>query len=713
MAEVVAEGVRPGLAALLNPASVLLVGVSRPGAGKSRVGGYAVLQNLRRGGFTGRISLVHPAGEPIDGMPVVPTIGELPEPHDLAVISLPAARVSGTVAECAAAGIRAFVILSSGFGETGTVEGRRHEAELRELAAAHGLTICGPNSLGMVNLGSGAWVGNFASLESADLVPGGLALVSQSGAIAGSLAARAADRGVGLSHIISTGNETVTTAADVVSALVHDDAVRVISLYLEGAHDGRALVEACRAAREAGKPVVVYKVGETDVGARAAMSHTAKLAGLPALYRGALEQAGAVQAVSLDDLIETPIAFLSWPGPIETPVRRVCVISISGGLGAVTADALVKAGLDVPLLAESTQEGLRALELPLGAMTNPVDTAGATQRRQDVFEQVAKVVAADPSVDAIVVPLASRFRAAAETTTDDLLAAASAAGIPLLVAWYSGSDNAEFVGRLRAAGTVPCFDSIDSCVRALHGWNRVAQPPPRPETGAGSTGRVELDTALTGVLDEADSKALLAEHGLPLPREGRARTPGEARRVAEEIGYPVAVKIVSADVPHKAAAGGVRLGVAGPDELDRAFREILESVRTAVPGADLDGVLVSEMVAPERELLVGVHGDDTFGLVLALGTGGSRVEELADVRFRLLPLGRAEIDALCRSVLGHAQPQVVRDVAEVVASVAAFAWGARERLRELDVNPLVVTTSGAVRALDAVVRLDPERKESG
>ncbi|MEU7812304.1 acetate--CoA ligase family protein [Pseudonocardia sp. NPDC049154] len=688
------------LKALLDPTSIVLVGVSRPAPGKSKVGGYAVLQNLRRGGFAGRISVVHPSGDEIDGIRATRTIAEL-EPHDVAVVALPAAAAVTAVRECAERGIRAFVVLSSGFGEAGTPEGDANEAALGAVADEHGLAVSGPNSLGTVNILNGAWAGNFAALESTDLRPGGLAIVSQSGAIAGSLAVRAADRGIGISHIVSTGNESVTTAADVITALAAEPRVEVISLYLEGAHDGRALAEACRTARLAGKPVIVFKVGETDVGARAALSHTAKLAGTPALYRGALLQAGAVQVGSLDELVETPMAFLGTE--VGRPVRRVCVVSISGGLGAVTADALVRAGLEVPVLAHATQEGLAALQLPFGAISNPVDTAGATQRRLDVFALVAKVIAGDPGIDALVVPLASRFRASAESTAEDLLAAAEAAGIPLFVAWFSGSDNAEFVARLRAAGGVPCFDDVDACVRALRGADLVSRPVEATPDPAG----VIDPGADGGLLDEAASKALLAEHGLPLPRERHARTLDEALAAAAEIGYPVAVKIVSTDLAHKAAVGGVRLGVADAEALAAAHGEILTAVGAAAPEAALNGVLVSEMVRPERELLVGVYDDDTFGPVLALGRGGSRVEELADVEFRLLPTTAAEIEELCGPLLGDSPPDVVAEVARVVSDIGDFAWGARARLRELDVNPLVVTDSGEVRALDAVVSLRP------
>ncbi|SDH50821.1 acetate--CoA ligase family protein [Pseudonocardia oroxyli] len=691
-------GTDGALEALLDPSSIVLVGVSRPAPGKSKVGGYAVLQNLRRGGFAGRISVVHPSGDEIDGIRATRSIAEL-EPHDVAVIALPAAAAVTAVRGCAERGIKAFVVLSSGFGEAGTPEGDANEAALREVADEYGLAVGGPNSLGVVNILNGAWAGNFAILESTDLRPGGLAIVSQSGAIAGSLAVRASDRGVGISHIVSTGNESVTTAADVITALAAEPRVEVIALYLEGAHDGRALAEACRTARLAGKPVVVFKVGETEVGARAALSHTAKLAGTPALYRGALLQAGAVQVDSLNELVETPMVFLGTE--IGRPVRRVCVVSISGGLGAVTADALVRAGLEVPVLAGATQDGLAALELPFGAISNPVDTAGATQRRLDVFALVAEVVGADPGVDALVVPLASRFRASAESTADDLLAAAEVAGIPLYVAWFSGSDNAEFVARLRSAGGVPCFDDIEACVRALRGADLVSRPVAAvPDAGV----VVDLGT-VDGLLDEAASKALLAEHGLPLPRERHAHTLDEALAAADEVGYPVAVKIVSPDLAHKAAVGGVRLDVADAAELTAAYGEILAAVRAAAPTAVLDGVLVSEMVRPERELLVGVYDDDTFGPVLAVGRGGSRVEELADVEFRLLPTTTAEVENLCRSHVGADRPDVLTEVARVVSGIGDFAWAAREHVRELDVNPLVVTDSGEVRALDAVVSL--------
>lgn len=692
---------------LLRPQSIAILGVSRPAPGKSRVGGSAVLANLRRGGFTGEITLVHPSADEIEGLPCVRSIGEAAGPVDAAVISLGAAAVPDAVRACVAVGIRAFVVLSAGFSEADTAEGHALENELADLARREGLAICGPNGLGMLNVADGIWAANFAPIESTTPRSGRLAIVSQSGAIAGSLLARAIQRQIGVSHVISTGNETATTMADYVDVLVDDDRVQAISLYLEGAPDTRALVTALNRATAAGKSVVVLKVGDSEVGARAALSHTAKLAGEPKLYRGAFAQAGVVQATSLPDVIDLQMYLMSERDPSK-PVNSVCIVSISGGLGAVAADELARAGIDLPELSAPIRAELD--RLGVGATANPVDTAGATQRGDGVFAQVLGIIGRDPQIDAVVVPLASRFPSAAAATPSDLLAARDAAGVPVLAAWYAGDDNADAIADLRTSQRIACFDDAGACARALAAARRatgVGAPPPTPTP-------VTIDPTLHGVLDEPTSKALLAAHGVRFAAERVVvPSPDSVCNAADEIGYPIVLKVVSADIVHKAAIGGVRLGIADGRTAADAARELLAAVAATAPTAQVTGVLVGRMVDVVDELIVGAYDDASFGPTLAFGLGGSQVEHLDDVQLRLLPLSHDEIERLVDARVGEAHPSSVRDaVIEQVERIASFAAGAGSRLRELDVNPLVVTADGQVLALDAVVRLsdDGERR---
>lgn len=694
---------------LLTPRSIAIIGISRPAPGKSRVGGGAVLANLRRGGFAGTVALVHPSADQIDGIDCVRSIDEAPGPIDVAVISLAATAVPDTIRACVTAGIRSFVVLSAGFSEAGTAEGRELEDELAELARGEGLAICGPNGLGMLNVVDGVYATNFAPIESITPRAGGLAIVSQSGAIAGSLLARANQRQIGISHVISTGNETATTMADYIDALVEDDRVRAISLYLEGANDPRALIAALTRATRAGKTVVVLKVGDSEVGARAALSHTAKLAGEPKLYRGAFEQAGVIQAESLPDVVDLQMYLMSERDPAQA-VNGVCIVSISGGLGAVAADEFSRAGIAVPELNASVRAELG--RLGIGATTNPVDTASATQRGDGVFTAALAAIGRDPQIDAIVVPLASRFPAAARATPDDLLHARDAAGLPVLAAWYAGEDNADAVAQLRASGRIACFDDAGACARAILAA-RHATPPAAPTAQAAQAAELTLDPALRGVLDEPTSKALLAARGVGFAAEAIAdQDPDAIRKVADEIGYPVALKVVSEDIMHKAAVGGVRLGLGDGDAVAQAAREMLATVACEAPDAHVSGVLVSRMVDIVEEFIVGAYDDASFGATLAFGRGGSRVEQLDDVQLRLLPIGHAEIARLVDARLGATPaPGVREELIAQIESIATFAAAAGPRLRELDVNPLVVTGDGGVVALDAVIRLDDERQE--
>jgi acyl-CoA synthetase (NDP forming) len=688
---------------LLNPSSVALIGVGRPAPGKSRVGGLTVLSNLQRGGFAGAITVVHPSGELIDGIQSVTSIQDCPFVPDLAVLALPAGATPDAVLDFAALGTRAFVILTAGFSEAGTAGGDRLEAQLHQIATDHDLAICGPNCLGLINVATRTFTANFSPLDVGFPKPGGLAIISQSGAIAGSLMAKATSNRIGLSYVISTGNETGTTMADYVAYLADEPGVRSFAIYLEGTSNPRRLLESFEYARSQGKPVVVYKVGESEAGARAALSHTAQLAGRPELYRSGFTQAGVVQASTLSELVESQLYFLS-DVDIEKAPSRACVISISGGLGAVAADELSRHGIDVPELSAETRRLIDQLSLPLGATTNPVDTAAATQRREGVLADLISIVAADPGIDSVVLPLASRFAAVAVATSKEIIAARAAIDVPVLVAWYAGAENLEAINVLRDDGSVSCFDDLAGCASAIRAASVVAGGKARP-TRAALGEAISLGDA-HGTLDEPSSKGLLAQFGLPLCAEIIADSAAAAQDAARSIGTAVALKIVSPDIIHKAAAGGVKLGLLGDEAVAAGYQEIVESVGRSAPDADLRGVLVSEMVDPQLELIVGAYQDAEFGAVLAFGAGGSQVEELNDVQLRLLPLHHEELVSLVAQVLAaNTAPVVFDQVLGIVEKIADLVSRAEGRVLELDINPLIVTADDRVLALDAVLAL--------
>jgi acyl-CoA synthetase (NDP forming) len=706
-----------GLDRLLKPRSIAIVGVSREGAVAGKMGGSAVLDSLLRGGYRGSLHLVHPDAPQIDGRQSWPSVSALPETPDLVVASLPATRIPDLAAECGARGVGAMVIISAGFSELGTEQGRNLEDQLRRAANGAGVRLCGPNGLGFVNVSDGVFCGYFPCLSKTLPTAGGLSVITHSGAVGNSILARAIDRGVGIGHVISSGNETNVGLADYVDHLVDDARVSVISIYMEGASDGPALRRAFQRAADAGKPVVVYKIGRSEAGAAAALSHTAKVAGRHALYRGLFQQMGVIEASCLDDLIDIPTLFLkAGERGADTPLRRVAVVSISGGLGAIAAEHLALEGFTLPALADQTRARLSALPIAYGSLANPIDTTAAIHRAENSFGEVVRIVADDPGIDAVVVPNASRFPHAALNTATMLRDVGQDLAKPLLSLWYAGRDNEPAIDLLHRSAAVACYDDPGTCARALAALrdHRVFRAT-RSHAGAREAAPSDNATALraavrSGVLNEPEGKRLLKAWGVRVPREDWVHDADAAVAAAVGIGFPVALKIVSRDVLHKAEAGGVRLALRSEQEVRDAWHRTHADVATYAPGAKIDGALLSEMVPIAAELLVGFYRDETFGPALVVGLGGSMVEALNAVSTCPLPISRADCEQLIdgipdRGVAIKVQP-VRRALVDVIARVAAMATSAGPMLRELDINPLVITTGGDIVALDAVMSFD-------
>ncbi|MFT3821752.1 MAG: acetate--CoA ligase family protein [Rubrivivax sp.] len=699
---------------LLRPRSIALLGVSRETSAQPTMSGSTILESLQRLGFGGRIDLVHPSGGTLRALPAAPSIAALPQPADLLLLALPAAAVPSLVAEAGQRGIRAAVVLSAGFAELADEEGERLGRELQQAAAAHGLPLCGPNGLGYLNVWDRVLAGYFPCLLGEQRPrPGGLSVVTQSGAIGNSLLARAMDRRIGTSFVISAGNETNVSVADYVDFLVADPKTEVIAIYLEGVVDGARLRRSLQRAVAAGKPVVVYKVGKSAFGARAALSHTAKVAGEPALYRGLFRQLGVIEAQHLDDLIEIPMLLLKSAPRAPRPPRGIGVVSISGGLGAIMADHFAAEGFTLPELSAATQAKLAALPLKLGSTLNPVDTTAAIQRNEQALVDILKIVADDQRVDALVFPNAARFPGPALNVATLMAQTAAQLGKPLLSVWYAGHENEAAMARLHESADVPCFDDPAACARALAALRDVrqhagAEPPPVSAPPGSSARAAVLLQGYEGVLDEAQGKRLLAAYGVALLPERHAADADAAGRAAAELGLPVAMKILSADIPHKAKAGGVALGLASPQAVAEAWAAMMDRVRRHAPAARIDGVLVSPMAAIELELLAGAYRDPQFGPVLVVGIGGAQVESRPDVAMRLLPVSAAD----CRAALDELQDRRVAlldeerkaVLAAAVARIAALAWDLRDQVAEIDVNPLALTRGEAL-ALDALVRL--------
>ena len=686
------------LARALHPRAVAVVGASpRPGSLSGRfVGG------LMRHGFPGRIVPVNPKYEEVLGLPCVPTIAEAGE-IDLAIVAVPRAGVSATLEECAAAGVAGAVVFASGYSETGAA-GRAAERELADLARRTGLRVIGPNSPGIIDVpGACCAIASGVSFRER-LVPGPVAVVAQSGGVAGLLTERAQDRGVGISSVICTGNEADVTAGEVLVLLAGDEATRAAAVYLEAVRDGRTLLAGLAAMRTAGKGVAVLKAGAAGAAARASTAHTGALAGDDDVLSAALAAHRAVRVMSFDDLIDTA-ALLAAYGPARSPA--VGIVSTSGGAGVIATEAAERAGLALPPLAAATRQRLARVAPDFASLANPADMSGMFVEQAEIFRGSLAAFMDDPGLEAVVLVLTVQPPALADELARRAVEVARAAGRPLVVLWTAGAMSDPARDLLRRAG-IPVIEDPDRCMRALAGRAEAGRPL-APERAASPAPLPDLAAARSaGAALEHEALAALAAAGVPTARGVFCRPGEDVRRRVRGLAFPVVVKASARDLPHKSDAGAVVLDVATPAAAAAAAQRVTSAAREA--GAALEGVLVQEQAAPGVETIIGVRRDPELGLVALAGLGGVQAELLRDVSRRLLPLREGEARAMLEELRlapllrGYrGRPGVDLDaVARAVEAVARLAPRLGPELDAIEVNPLIARPDG-VTAVDALL----------
>lgn len=696
---------------LLNPRGIAIVGAS---AEASRPGGQAVLA-LKEHGYAGGVFPVNPRYPEIAGYRCHATLAEVQGECDLAVVALPAAQVPGVVRDCAARGIRYAVVLGGGFRETGET-GAKIEADMLAVAREGGVRLIGPNCLGLVNVHTGAYAAWGSLTRPPRLVPGPVSVVVQSASFGMSIVIQCAQAGVGFRYAITSGNEADISAPEIIDAYVDDPETKIILSYLEGVTDGRGFMTAARRALAAGKPVVVIKAGNTEQGKRAAESHTANLTGDYDIYRAAFRQCGVIEVTDVQEAVDATACLLGGRLPKG---RRVGVIGGSGGAAAMFSDQADLSGLEMPPFTHATLSVLKATLPPLSVFKNPLDyTAGYPRAQQGLdFQRAFQAAIDDPNVDALAVMFAAAGRKQVEYGGAVLAKVASATDKPLMV--FSGMNETlapEGLKTLREAG-VPVLASPKRLAATMA---RLADYAAARLSSQLSDNKREfvvshVVTAPTAAraLSESDSKRWIASAGIAVTRDTLLPL---APALADCAGlpYPVALKIVSPDIAHKTDVGGVHLNIATPQALVQAAAEIVTAVRRAKPDARLTGLLASEMIRDGIEIIVGVVNDPGFGPVVALGLGGVLTEVLRDVTYRVAPFDEREARTMIGELRGRAlfdgvrgRPRADSDaLAAALARVSELAWQLRDRLAELDVNPLLVRPVGlGVIAADALVVL--------
>lgn len=692
---------------LFHPRGIAVIGAS---ADLTRISGQPI-KALKNAGFPGGVFPINPKYKELHGLACFPDVMSLPGPCDLAVIAVPAPGVAQAIRDCGKAGIPFAVVLTAGFRETGA-EGRKLEEELARVLAETGVRIVGPNCQGMLSVESRVWTVFGSVADETELRAGHVSCAFQSGGFGYAVVNLAEAQGVGFRYCVSSGNEVDITTPELLQAFLDDPGTKLAFAYLEGTPDARRLLDLGRKSMETGKPVLIWKAGTTDAGIKAAASHTANMTGSYDLYRAAMRQSGLIEVDDVEPIVDIAKLFAQGREPAGTAIG---VLSISGGSGVVFADAAVRGGLTLPPFAPETLAKMRTLVPAFGSPQNPADITAAVFNDTTLFARSLEVVLEDPGLDQLSILIASISGRSAAMSAEVIAAAARKTKKPVHVAWSGRhAKSEEAVRHLESAG-VPFVTTPVRLARAAAVLARFAADRRRllPRSAPKAVAPKRLDLPAGAVtLNEAESKAVLQAFGVPVAKEVFVPAGADAGKAAAGLEAPFAVKVVSRDVPHKTEAGGVRLGVAR-EALGDAARSVADNAVKAVPGARIDGVLVSEM-AQGLEMLIGVINDESFGPAVALGLGGVLTEVLKDVTYRIAPFDLETAREMIADLRGarlfegyRGKPAADKEaLARALVAVSGMAATLAPRLKELDINPVFVRAAGqGVVAADALIVL--------
>ena len=690
------------LESLLSPRAITVIGAS-PDRQKIR---GRIVAGLLSGGYGGPIYPVNPAHSEIQGLRAYSSIAAICRPVDLALIAIPAEGVADALEECADAGVKGAVIFSSGFAESGAASASL-QARIGDIAAARGILVCGPNSVGFLNERAGINASFTPSANAASAFDAGegagrpVAVVSQSGGLGFAVYNRGIKRGIRFSHVVSTGNEADLGALDFTEHLLELEEVGALILLLEQMRGGERFLEVADRAANLGKPLIVAKLGRSQAARRGALSHTGAMTGAEFAYDAVFRHAGVIRADDQDELLDIVAAFVSCPLPAG---RNVGIVAISGGAGVWLADACERHGLKVPELAADVKNDLGAFIPDYGGVSNPVDITAQALEQGGNIAAIERLYAS-PQIDSVAVNafMTEANMMAAEKA--ELARIQARREKPLL--YYSHAlPHADALLHLAATG-VPCYTSIQGCARALQA---LADYRDFLELRAADALPQEIETPPLpkgrAVLTEWSAAPYLSALGIDMPEARLVQTADEASAAAAAMAGAVALKAQSPQLTHKSAAGGVALAVEGERDVRRAFEQVTNLPKNIM----LDGVLVQKMVPKGIEMIAGIARDETFGPLVMVGFGGRDVEIERDVAWAPAPFGEARARALIRSLSGsarldggtRARPADIGALARLLVQLSLFAAHNRDTIQELDLNPVVLYEEGLM-TLDALI----------
>ncbi|MGD9942841.1 MAG: acetate--CoA ligase family protein [Burkholderiaceae bacterium] len=734
------------LSPLLDPRSVVVIGASDE---VTRIGGRPI-QLAREYGYAGQMVAVNPKYGTVQGLPCYPDIDSVPTAPELAILAVGSKDVLPQLEACARKGVRAAVIFAGGFAETATEAGRELQTRLTELARRSSMLIAGPNTIGLVNV-AGEVYATFmtAMLENRPRL-GEVALVAQSGGACIAVYNALVRRGVGFDYILSSGNEADVDFNDFLTHVSADPRTRVVAGYVEGLSDGARFIELLDELGARRLPVAIYKVGETQAGADAAASHTARMAGSHRVFHAALHQLGAMAADDMEQLAE--LAYLARFSARSAGLR-MGILTTSGAYAAILTDKFIGRGLQVPALSAALQQRLRPQVPAFATVANPVDITANIVNSLDGFEATLATLLATDELDAVVLfstsnlidrlaPAICRAASASQRllvvlVTGDIGSESSlvASGVPVfhdtgrgaqalatLAHWHAHhargrrwQDRGRRAGATTTAGAATAAGKISTIsttsTTATPGTTATADAylaaAARPVIrAAASAGRTRLS--------EHEGKQLLAAAGIAVNAGRVATSADEAALAARTLGWPVVMKVSSADIVHKSEAGGVRLGIADADQARLCYREILAAASAAHPAARIDGVLVEPQQAPGIELLLSSRHDPLFGPVISVGLGGTTAELFADVSVRLLPIDETDAREMLHELRMHpllagyrgAPPADEDAIVAAMTRLSALTIACSDSIAEIEINPLIAQPrGGGAAAVDCVVLL--------
>jgi len=709
----------PDIAKLLWPKTVAVVGASSDTKGlRGRI-----LEVMLSHPYAGKIYPVSRSATEVQGRKAYASVGELPEPADLAILIIPAEFVVEELERCGRAGVKTAVILSSGFAEEPGEAGPRMQEALRATAARYDMAVAGPNSEGFANIAA-ALCPTFSpamDVSAGPLLPkqplgGQVSVISQSGGLGFAFFDRARERNLAFRHIVTTGNEAVLETSDFLDAMLDEGKTDVYLLLLEDVKTPAKFRRAADKALKAGKPLIVAKIGQTEPGRRAVASHTAALAGSHAAYRAIFQHHGVIEGQDFDEMIDLAAGFLSSGDKLPAG-KRMGVCTSSGGAGVWMADACVRAGLEVPVLDEATRKAIDVHLPSYGTSQNPVDSTAQGVHKLG-YAEFARLVGQSPQVDGIMVVVTARRSAFLENDLPKLQNLARESKKPVFM-WTYTLPSDRSVEILNEAG-YPLFTGADGCARTMRAMadyralrERLLRPAEAATGPAPDRAAARAMLAAAGpVLCEWHARPILAAYGIGGKEAGQlVHSAAEAESAVRALARPSALKVQSADIPHKTEAGAVALNISG-DGARAAYERVLVAAKIYAPHVRIDGVLVQPMAAPGREVILGVNRDPNWGPLLMVGLGGVLVEALGDVGLAPVPLDRAAARALLGRLKGSAvlgpfrgaPPADTDALVELMVRLSLFAADHADEIAEIDLNPVIVHAKGqGVSIVDALI----------